>query len=456
MAKIQINKPYLPLYKSDNHNIICNTPRASGKSFETSQYCYFAKKKYSNHDIIVFRANANSLTASVINEIIEKFVMMGEGSKARIRQMPLRIEYDRGKSNIYFVGVSGHDKSRVRGFKPKNKLCLVLGDECQQITDEANLKHALATFKRYFDSDIDYKTVLCGNPHEIKGHWWNVYCQKHERAPDYESIKATYLDVWNVLNEEIKNEIELERQINPALYRFMYLGDLTDISGGAYPSFNRDKHLITQEQAGTEYAGETIDTVIFGGDGAITHDMTSLTCLAVMSSGRAVVLEPFIFDPISYGRALAPSEIAVFIERYMNDMERKYQFQRNYISVYMCIDCASADLIAQLRYQLDQYYTIMSFTTKNVIRNTSTANNVFAKNMVKIINYGGYFDYATNKWINKDIPLLSEQLESVVWKNNKLDPSIPNDVSDSFVYAVCTYYENPNNLNLPERNIEYE
>ena len=458
MAINTVSKPYKLLYEPVR-NIIANTPRASGKSYEIAQFCQYQKMKYPRHDIVVFRANANSLESSIMNEIIEKFVQCGFGDKVETRGKPLRIEYTSSTgfiSNIYFIGVSGHDKSRVRGLHPKNPLCLILGDECQQITAEDNLRHALTTLKRYFDTSIDYKTVLCGNPHEVKGHWWNVYCQKHKAVKDYGYINCTYKDIYKLLNEEIKEEIRITQLTNPAIYRFMFLGDLSDISAGAYPSFRRETHLVTQEEANEIFANETIDTMIIGIDGAITHDSTCCNAIAVMSGGRACVVEPFVFNPLTYGRALAPSELAELIKDYIDDLDNKYQLQSLQIPVYLIVDCASADLIAQLRYILDDYYTVLAYTQKNVIRNTNTANNVFARNMCYIINYGYYKDYTTGKLIECDIPLLAEQLESVVWKNSKLDPAIPNDCSDSFVYGICVYYENPDNLILPERSNIYE
>jgi hypothetical protein len=167
-----------------------------------------------------------------------------------------------------------------------------------------------------------------------------------------------------------------------------------------------------------------------------------------MTSGRVCVLEPFIFNPLTHGRALAPSELAEDISEYLSDIENKYQFKANGVPVYLAIDCASADLIAQLRYILDDYYRVLAFTQKNVIRNTSTTNNTFAKDMCYIVNYGGYKDYTTGRFIYSDVPLLVEQLESVVWKNSKLDPAVPNDCSDSLVYGLCTLFENPQNLNV--------
>ena len=455
-SKITVSKPYKTFYTATQKNILCNTPRASGKSYEVAQFAALRKIEYPRHDIVIFRANANSLSASVVNEVLEKFDMLSYGDYTRVRQAPLRIDYNQGESAIYFLGVSGHDKSRVRGFKPRNPLCLIIGDECQQITEEINLQHALATFRRYFDDHIDYKTVLCGNPHEVKGHWWNAYNATHANAPEYIAVKSTYLDIYNLLNDDIRQEIELEKKINPALYPFMYLGDISELSGGAYPSFRRDKHLITPEQASEMFRGEFIETVIIGVDGAITHDMTCASPIAIMSSGRACVLEPFVFDPISHGRALAPSELSDLFLLYMRDMEKKYAFKGNNIPVVFAVDCAAEDLITQLRYSLPDYYTVLAYTGKNVIRNTSTANNVFARNIVYIINYGGYKDYTSGRFVERDVPLLVDQLESVTWKNNKLDPAVPNDASDSFVYGVCCMFENPANLYLPERKEYYD
>lgn len=457
MATIRVSEPYAPLYNQEDHIILCNTPRASGKTYEITQFGAVQKLKYPKHDIIYCRANYNSLGDSLVTEIEEKFDIMGYSDYIKTYKAPLRMEAN-DESLIYFKGISGSDKSRVRGFKPKHKLSAIIMDECQQISSLENLKHALATFRRYLDTSIDYKIILCGNPHEVKGHWWNIYCQQYEKV--YRSIKATYKDIASLLNDDILEDIELEKEINPALYRFMYLGDISDLSGGAYPSFNRDKNVITAEEAKRIFAGEFIEAIIWGGDGAITHDMTAIVPIAVMSSGRACVLERFIFDPIRNGRALAPSELAELIERYVDDMENRYHFIDNDVPSYFIVDCASEDLITQLRYTLSDYHTVKAYTTKNIIRNNSAVNNCFARNMVFIIDYFGYYDYNSNRWIEcetaKD-PLI-EQLESVVWKpgTNKYDPAIPNDVSDALTYGLAVYYENPENLYLPEKLKKYE
>ncbi len=453
---MKILKPFLPLYDDDVHDVIVNTPRASAKSFGVAQLCAhlttYVCGEANPRDIVVFRANANSLAASVMTEIEDQLTDLG--AEYRTRTAPLRIEVC--GCNIYFLGVSGHDRSRVRGFHPKHKLIAIIGDECQQITSEENLKHALATFRRYLDDSAPYKVVLCGNPHEVKAHWWNTYAATYGKVRT--SIKSTWKDLYaaGVLPSTALDDILLERKINPAVYRFMYEGDLSGMSGGAYPSFDRSRHLITPEQASEIFVGERIELIIWGGDGAITHDATAICPIAVMSSGRACVLERFFFDPLRYGRPLAPSELAELIDAYVREMDEKYSITKDGIcdSVFV-IDGAAQDLITQLRYTLPEPHDVRAYTTKNIIRNNSAVNNVFARNMLYIIDYGGVYDYASRRFIACPDPL-AEQLESVVWKGTKYDPSIPNDLSDALTYGASIYYENPENLYLPERMNYYE
>ena len=452
---MRVLENYLPLFDPKEHNIIANTPRASAKSTSLAQmsaHLVVHTCKRSPHDIVVFRANANSLEGSVMQEIEDWLDAFGADYTPH--KGPMRLEV--GACNIYFLGVSGHDRSRVRGFKPKNKLIAIIGDECQQISAEENLKHALSTFRRYLDTAAPYKVLLCGNPHEVKGHWWNTYVQK--MTGRYTKVHCTWRDLAKngLLNGDIIEDIKLEKEVNPALYRFMYEGDITDLAGGAYPSFRRERHLVSPDEAIEMTHGERIEVILWGGDGAIMNDATGIAPLAVMSSGRAFVLERFFYDPKKHGRTLAPSELAELIQLYLDDMEKKYNIIRDgVISSAFAIDCAAADLITQLRYTIPDYHAVLSFTGKNVIRNNSVINNCFARNMLYIIDYGGYKDYLTGKFVPCEDPL-AEQLESVVWKNNALDPAIPNDLSDALTYGACFYYENPENLYLPERKKYYE
>lgn len=465
ILKMEVAKPYDRLYTTTKHRIIMHSPRVSGKSKAVVQCLFYTCVNHPGKDILVARANYNALDDSLFNEILDLQEELGLDGFFIPKKSPLRMTTITG-NNIMFKGIGGADLSRTRGLKTVRKrkdndskqggnLALAFIDEAQQLKNELNLKHAIASLMRNLDTTIpDAKIIIAGNPHEIKGHWWNTYCRKMRNAPNYEFIDATYMDIKKYLSKDVLDEIETERVMNPAQYKFMYLGSLDELQGGAYGQFSQKKHYITEPEATRLFPGERIWYVIFGTDGAITHDSTCICPVAILSSGRALVLERFFYDPMASGQILSTVQLVELIKRYLDDLENKYQFTRQYCEKIFAVDCASADLIAQLRYELDNTYIIKSFTDKRIIQNNNVVNDAFAKNVLFIKDTHGQKLYHNNLTMPND-PLI-DQLESVVWKDYKLDPQIPNDCTDALTYGVNYYFLNPDNLAFPERAKKYE
>jgi hypothetical protein len=119
----------------------------------------------------------------------------------------------------------------------------------------------------------------------------------------------------------------------------------------------------------------------------------------------------------------------------------------NGVEFYMPIDCASSDLIITLAYTLPSDMNVYKYTKKDIMRTTDVVNNALGRNSIIILNFGGYFNYIRNEFVPCDDPLVIE-LESMVWDANgkEYDSKIPNDCADAFRYAVCTYYNNPDNI----------
>lgn len=457
----EVARPYKRLYTTTDKRVIMYSPRTSGKSKAVAQFLIYMCIKHPNRDMLFARANYNALDDSLFNEILEAANDIGLGGFFRGKHNPLRMSTPLG-NHILFKGVGGADYSRTRGIKSPKKsqddkggnFALVFIDEAQQLKDELSLAHAISTFMRNLSSDPDSKIVIAGNPHEVKGHWWNAYCRRMRSAPNYTFIDATYQDILKWLTPDTIEDIELMREMNPAQYKFMYLGSLDELQGGAYGQFKRERHFITEREAGKLFAGERIHYVIFGGDGAVAHDATCICPIAILTSGRALVLERFFYDPIASGQVLAPTQMVELIVRYLRDLENKYQFTRQGVEKIFAIDAAAADLIAQLRYELPNDYIVKAYTNKAIIRNNSVVNDAFAKNVLYIKDMNGQYLYH-NGLTMKDDPL-AEQLESVVWKGYKLDPAIPNDCTDALTYGVNYYFENPDNLAFPARQKAYK
>lgn len=455
--EIKIAKPYDRLLTTDKTTCIMYSPRISGKSYALGQVVYIYANQYPNHDMIVTRAHYNSLEDSLYNEIIAYAETAGVPDFYIPLKSPLRIKTRKGNT-IYFKGIGGSDYSRSKGFKGLNPISLIICDETQQLKDEQSLRQAIATFVRSVDPDIKSRIILAGNPEMVKAHWWNAYCRKYRFAGVYEFIDANYMNIRKYLSRVTLEEIENERKYNPLMYKFLYLGELDDLAGGAYGQFKRDRHYISVQQWHKEIAGQRLCYIIWGGDGAITHDSTGIVPIGIYSNGRGYVLERFYYDPLATGVILAPSQITEMINTYVEQMCKKYDVYGERVGSCFAIDCAAADLVTQLRYNINGYHIVKGFTGKNIIQNNAVVNNCFAKNMLKIVDFGGYYDFYANRWTptTADTEPLVYQLESVEWKNYKLDPEIPNDYTDALTYGANVYFNNPDNLYLPKRSMAYD
>lgn len=449
---MEVAKPYDRLYTTKKTRIIEYSPRSCGKSTGMAQFLNYTCIHNPNRDILVTRANYNALDDSFVQEILEVQETIGLDGFFRKKVSPLRMTTPLG-NEIVFKGIGGADYSRTRGLKTRKKFALAIIEEAQQLPSELNLKHALSTISR--NMMPGGKIIIAGNPHEVKGHWWNQFCKRMRNSEAYEFIDATYIDIWDKLPEESKQEILTEKEYNPSMYKFMYLGSLDELQGGAYASFNADKHYLTEEQLANVFRGERFKYVIFGGDGAVANDATCIAPLAIMSSGRGVVLERFYYDPKQSGVQLATTQIVALIQQYMEYMEKKYGFEAQEVRKIWSVDCASADLIAQMRYEFTSDNEVYAFSQKQTqIRTNSVVNDAFAKNVVVIKNTNGQYLWYSRRTMQNDP--LKEQLESVVWKNYKLDDAIPNDCTDALTYAINYYYLNPDNLDFPRRKLAYD
>lgn len=235
------------------------------------------------------------------------------------------------------------------------------------------------------------------------------------------------------------------------------LGKWVRAEGLVFPLFKREKHLVAPEQFENKFGQHFIRYVIWGGDGATTNDATAIIPLAILDNGMACVLDIFYHNPKENGQ-LSNEQLMPYLQQYFADMEEKYQFERNGVEMYTTVDCAAADLVLTLRYNLPDNFNVNKYSKKDIMVTTDIVNNALGRNIIYILknNLGAYYNYVRGLWAQGEHPLVTD-LESVVWEegNKHYDDSVPNDCADAFRYAVCTYYYNPENLWDTPRNDEY-
>ena len=84
---IEMASPYDRILTTEKTTVIMYSPRISGKSFALGQVVYIYANKYPGHDIVVTRANYNSLEDSLYNEIIGFAESIGQGFFIQQRQV---------------------------------------------------------------------------------------------------------------------------------------------------------------------------------------------------------------------------------------------------------------------------------------------------------------------------------------------------------------------------------
>lgn len=240
---------------------------------------------------------------------------------------------------------------------------------------------------------------------------------------------------------------QLENEYRGTIYFDRWiLGNWVKTEGLVYPLFKREKHFLKPQEYALRYGKHRIRYVIIGGDGANTNDATALEPIAIMDNGQGVVLEPFYHDPKINGQ-LSNAQLMPYIKRYLDDLNREYHLLETGVQFYTPVDCAAADLVLTMAFNLPSFYNVQKYTKKDIMSTTDTVNNALGRNALIVLDFGGYRNYVNDCFVPCERQLVTD-LESMIWSsdNKTFDDTVPNDTADAFRYGVCSYYQNPFNL----------
>jgi PBSX family phage terminase large subunit len=444
--EIKIAKKFRDVLKLDKRFVLIRGGRASGKTIFAGQLLVLLSTQYPKKDIVVARSSFSDLRDSshqTIQTLIEEY---GLRNDFIAKYNPLRIVNKRTGTNIYFMGIGGSDTHRTKSFMPKNNsIIAVLFEELQQVKDQENMEQAHASFRRFLDVEKGVFIHLY-NPEPQNAHWVNVLWNIKQSDPDWLCIHSTYNDVAQFLNDLDLKEIVKMKLLDEQRYKWLYLGETGGGYGSVYPQFKRDKHFIPFDEAKKKFNGQRIVGVIIGVDGAVTHDATVLSPMVIFQNGQSVIVDLFYHDPQVSGQK-SSNELMPFIQRWFEEIRKKYALDSSNVPILFKVDSSATELKRQLAYFLSNRAQVESYSKPTILEMVGVVQSTLSQNVVYVADYGGYYDYVLNKWVKKDNPL-AVQVENLIWneKQTGYDPLIPNDASDSFTYAVNTYFRNPDNL----------
>lgn len=457
---------------SPKNEVILYGGRLGGKSNGASIISVLLMLANPYHDVIVARASYGSMGDSSYAEMKNAIENMGEEiyEEFEFRRSPLRIVRKGNAGTIYFTGYGGSNTSRTKSIRTSHPIKAVIFEETQELKDQINLDQALASFRRHYGENV--KVFIMGNPPPMEAHWFNRFISQKKLDPDYLVKRMTWQDIAPFINDYDLREILKTKYNNPDYYNWFYLGECSGGFGSVFPMFRKDKHIISVREFDNlrDRQQVKIACVVIGGDGAVTRDSTAFVPLLVLTNGQSVIGPIFYHNPQEDGSIGYHQLVQDHLQRWVDELCRRYYLgspqekrrgvQQTYIPMYMRIDSAAPDLIAECRFFLGDRIDINAITKRSVFEMAGIAQSAISNDNVIICDYGGYFSYVRNKWVQKDENLLAEQISMLIWneKQTNYDPIVPNDVCDAWIYGNLFWYRNQENIQffnlLKARNIQ--
>ena len=447
---------YREVFKDNFEKFCLSSGRVSGKS---SILVLRVWKDYTDRpedDIMVLQATTTEIKDSLINEIgsfLEKsgYDVGTDETHEWVIPKSKDVVYRRGQQGkIYFRALTdANGGQRTRGIKTMNKISLVVFEEAQKNRDANAIEQAIATFTRQLDEGA--KIIVVGN-NESVGHWFIDFVNEKKQDPTWCYIYSCYKDIYTLLNRQTIELIENMAKTNPLEYRRIYLGDIyASTSDVVFPQFSRDKNY---KRACDIDPNRRFSNLFIGVDHATTNDTFAIVPVAILDDGTTQTLEVCYDDPQETNRTLAPTEQCDIVEKFVDFLDNKYGLFRNSINVIICVDGQATTFRAQLNHTkrtaqnkaLWQKIRIEGFTQKKKDTNLGVLRNAFHYGVLTILNEG------YKNWEGQlNTHRLVHEIESLRFKNGKLDPKIPNDLCDALEYGVIPYYSNCYNISFPVR-----
>lgn len=431
MSSVTVPKQYSPLFLSDIHEIVEPSGRCTAKSTsnEIAAITLMTQSKYNN--IWYCRAEKGDIRETVFSSMISTIQLMELDKYFEWSLSPFQITCLTTGAKCYFSGINGKtddDVTATKGFTPQFKtLAMCILDEADQVKHPNHITAWESTAVRFLLQEG--KMVFAYNPPMTKSHWANKFFgDKIKNGAT--KIYATWEDIKALLNPKTIEIIEKFKNDDPEYYKYWYLGESVNFRGMVYPQFKREKHITNIYKLLAQ--GDKVSELILGLDEGTVNDSTCVTALAVMYSGKAVVLDCFENDPLIAGQQ-SPSEQSRALAGFLNGLLIKFQFLQ-YTPRRWIFECAEGGQMLRLQFMADTGEECLLVTNKNIMGDVKRVRSMLSE---------GILLFHTD--INVNTMQLVEDIENYVFdeKTNKIKAQQRDDTIDSLEYATKLYYDAP-------------
>ena len=185
--------------------------------------------------------------------------------------------------------------------------------------------------------------------------------------------------------------------------------------------------------------GDRFAELVLGLDEGTVNDSTCVTALAIMASGRAVVLDLYEYSPTdrlsNQGESgvLAPTEQSKKIFRFLEELLEKFPQLRS-VPRRWIFESAEGGQILMAQFKMDYNEECGLVTQKSIWGDVKRVRNMLAEDIL-------YFHIAPN--VNTQT--LVQDMENYVIddRTNDIKKNQREDTIDSLEYATKLYYDRP-------------
>lgn len=428
---VSVPVEYAPLFDPIVSEIVEPSGRITAKSTsnEIAAITLMLQNKYNN--IWYCRAEKGDIRETIFSSMISTIQLMNVDGLFEWSLSPYLITCLSTGAKCYFSGINGKtddDVTATKGFTPQFKtLAMCILDEADQVKHFNHITGWESTAYRFLLPHG--KMVFAYNPPMSKSHWAHKFFGDKVKNGAVR-IYATWEHIRKLLNDKTVEQILKFKRDDPEYYRYWYLGESVLFHGMVYPQLKREKHIVNIFKLLAQ--GDKVIELILGLDEGTCNDSTCVTALAVMGSGKAVVLDCFENDPLKVGQQ-SPSEQSRALAVFLNSLLSKFTFLQ-YVRRRWIFECAEGGQMLRLQFVQDTGEECYLVTNKNVMGDV--------KRVRSMLSEGILFFHVD---INVNTMQLIEDMENYVFdeKTNQIKKQQRDDTIDSLEYATKLYYDAP-------------
>lgn len=430
-SNITVSEKYAPLFDPNITEYVEPSGRTSGKttSNEILAISLMLQSKYNN--VWFCRAEKVDIGDKMFSSLWSTIQMCGLADQFVAKLSPYRIICRRTGAICYFDGINGKtedDLTATKGFSPQFKtLALCFLDEADEVKHVNHITAWESTAYRFMLPHA--KIIFAYNPPMSRSHWAvKFFGDKIKNGAT--RIYATWEDIRGLLTSKAIEQIEKFKRDDPEYYKYWYLGEFVSFRGLVYPQFNRDKHIINIFEMFAR--GDRVIELNLGLDEGTAVDSTCVTALAVLGSGRAVVVDCFENDPLVRGQQ-SPAEQSKALWNFLCDLMGRYAFLRD-VPRRWIFECAEGGQQLRLQFNEDYAENTVLVTKKNVMGDVKRVRSMLSEGIL-------FFHVdATNNTMQ-----LIEDIENYIFdeKTNQIKKQQRDDTIDSLEYVTKLYYDAP-------------